>query len=123
MRSLLFIGATVAGVACMGIMPAKAATHLIPGIAARAQVGAVEDAGWRRRVYRRWGAPYATTRLHMATIIAHPRMAITRLHLSIRRIPTMRRIAITGRTTLPITRIARRVAWQRQPARLLGSTG
>jgi len=59
MRSLLFATATLVGVVCLGFMPAKAAPQLMPGIAAKAQIGAVEDVGWRRRAYRRYGPPYA----------------------------------------------------------------
>jgi hypothetical protein len=59
MRVLLFITAMLTGPICLGLVPAKAAPQLMPGIAAKAQVGAVEDVGWRRRAYRRYGPPYA----------------------------------------------------------------
>jgi len=59
MRALLFITTILAGLICMGLVPAEAAPQLMPGIAAKAQVGAVEDVGWRRRAYRRYGPPYA----------------------------------------------------------------
>jgi hypothetical protein len=59
MRTLLLITATLAGVICMSAVPAKAVPQPLPGIVAKAQVGAVEDVGWRRRAYRRYGPPYA----------------------------------------------------------------
>jgi hypothetical protein len=59
MRNPLFITALFAGVVCMGLVPAKAAPQLMLGIAAKAQAGAVEDVGYRRRYYRRYGPPYA----------------------------------------------------------------
>ena len=58
MRALLIIIAMLAGLIGIGLLPAKAAPQLMPGIAAKAQVGAV-DVGWRRRAYRRYGPPYA----------------------------------------------------------------
>lgn len=57
---LLFITALFTGVVCMGLVSAKAAPQLMLGIAAKAQAGAVEDVGYRRRYYRRrYGPPYA----------------------------------------------------------------
>ncbi len=58
MRTFLLIIAMLAGVVCMGLTPAKAAPQPMPGMAAaKAQVAAVEDIGWRRRYYRRYGYP------------------------------------------------------------------
>ncbi len=56
MRSLMFITALLPGAVCIAL-PAKAAPQPIPGIAAKAQIGAVEEVGWRRRYYRRWAYP------------------------------------------------------------------
>lgn len=59
MPSLLFITAMLAGLLCMSPTPANAVPQPMPGIAAKTQIGAVEDIGWRRRAYRHYGAPYA----------------------------------------------------------------
>jgi hypothetical protein len=54
----LFITATLAGVVCMGLVPAKAASSPMPGIAA-SQIGFIEDVGWRRRYWRYgYSVPY-----------------------------------------------------------------
>jgi hypothetical protein len=60
MRTVLFIIAMIGVAVCTGLVPAKAAP--MPGIAAtKAQVGSVEDVGWRRRYWRHYGyaVPYA----------------------------------------------------------------
>jgi hypothetical protein len=59
MRVLLLISALLAGSLSVGLLPAKAAPQLMQGIAAKAEIGAAEPIGWRRRAYRRWGPPYA----------------------------------------------------------------
>lgn len=54
----LFISAMIVGVVCIGIMSARAAPQPIPGITAtKAQAEPVEDVGYRRRYYRRYGYP------------------------------------------------------------------
>ena len=61
MRTILTMTAIVAGIACIGLTPARAAPQPMTGISsAEAHLGAVEDIGWRRR-YGRYGypAPYA----------------------------------------------------------------
>ena len=57
MRSLVFIAAMFGGVACIGLVPANAGPQLMPGIAAKAEIGVAEKVGWRWRYYRRY--PYA----------------------------------------------------------------
>ena len=58
MRTPLYITAMLAGLVGIGLLPAKATPQLMQGMADKAQIGAVEDVGWRRRAYRRWGPPY-----------------------------------------------------------------
>ena len=56
MRTVSLITAMIAGIACMGAVPTNAAP--MSGIAAtKAQVATVEDVGYRRRYYRRYGYP------------------------------------------------------------------
>jgi hypothetical protein len=58
MRTVLFSTAMFAGVVCMSLVPAKAAPQPMPGITAtKSQMGIVEEAGWRRRYYRRYAYP------------------------------------------------------------------
>jgi hypothetical protein len=62
MRTVLFITAMIGGVVCTGLVPAEAAPQPMSGIAAtKVQVGPVENVGWRRRYWRRYGyaVPYA----------------------------------------------------------------
>jgi hypothetical protein len=60
MRSPLLITAMLAGVVCMGVVPAKATPQPMPGIAAtKAQLAPVEDVGWRRRYRYGYPVPYA----------------------------------------------------------------
>ena len=59
MRILFFITSMLAGAVCMGLMPAEAAPRPTLSIAAKAQIRAVENVGWRRRYYRRYGYPHA----------------------------------------------------------------
>jgi hypothetical protein len=58
MRTLLYITA-IAGLVGISLLPAKATPQLMQGMADKAQVGTVEEVGWRRRAYRRWGTPHA----------------------------------------------------------------
>jgi hypothetical protein len=105
MRSPLFITAMLAGVVCMGVVPAKATPQPMPGIAAtKAQLAPVEDVGWRRRYRYGYPVPYAYYPLHMATITLRLRIGTT--HLYIRHTRTMRptHIGTTGLTMLPIER-------------------
>ena len=58
MRTLSFITTMIVGIACMCVMPAKANSPTMSGLAAaRAQVAVVEEVGWRKRYYRRYGYP------------------------------------------------------------------
>ena len=59
MRSLVFIIAVFGGISCVGLVPANAGPQLMPGIAAKAEIGVAEKVGWRSRYYRRYGYPYA----------------------------------------------------------------
>ena len=59
MRSLVFIIAMFGGIACVGLVPANAGPQLMPGIAAKAEIGVAEKVGWRWRYHRRYGYPYA----------------------------------------------------------------
>jgi hypothetical protein len=52
MRQVLLCCAVLAGIACIGIAPAKAAAHMKDGWSTPARL--VEKAGWRR-YYRRHG--------------------------------------------------------------------
>ena len=49
----------LAGVLCMDATPVKAIFQPTLGIAARAEVGVVEQVNGRRRYYRSYGYPYA----------------------------------------------------------------
>ena len=96
MRILFFITSMLAGAVCMGLMPAEAAPQPTLSIAAKAQIRAVENVGWRRRYYRRYGYPHAYyPPAYMATTTRRLPMGITRL--CIRRFPTMHPIDTTGR--------------------------
>jgi hypothetical protein len=58
MRTVLFSTAMLAGIVCLSSAPAKATPQPTSGIAAaQAQVAPVEDVGYRRRKYRRYGYP------------------------------------------------------------------
>jgi hypothetical protein len=57
-RSLNLIIAVVAAGLCMSLASAQAAPQPVISMLTKAHVGAVEDVGWRRRYYRRWGYPY-----------------------------------------------------------------
>lgn len=58
MRTVLFFTTTLAGIACLGLVPARTAPQPMPGMTAtKAQAAALEDAGYRRRYYRRYGYP------------------------------------------------------------------
>ena len=61
MRTVMLIAAMFAGALWMSPVPATAAApQARPEIAAaKAQVASVEEVGWRRRAYRRYGYPYA----------------------------------------------------------------
>jgi hypothetical protein len=57
MRTVLFSAAVIAGVVSMGIAPVKAVPSL-PGIGnTNIHVAPVENVGYRRRYYRRYGYP------------------------------------------------------------------
>lgn len=57
MRTVLSSAAVIAGVVCLGIAPVKA-TPLTPVIGnTNIHVAPVEDVGYRRRYYRRYGYP------------------------------------------------------------------
>ena len=59
MRIELTAAAMLAGVLCMDATPVKAIFQQTLGIAARAEVGVVEQVNGRRRYYRSYGYPYA----------------------------------------------------------------
>ena len=60
MRTFLFSTAMIAGVVCTGVAPARAAPQPVLGFTAtKVDVASVEDVGYRRRYYRRYGYPYA----------------------------------------------------------------
>ena len=64
---LVFItAAMIAGILCMGPTPANAVFQPTLGIAAKPEVGVVEQVNGRRRYYRSYGYPY-TILLHGAT--------------------------------------------------------
>ena len=56
MRTVVLSTAVIAGVVCMGLAPAKAAS--LPGISnSNLEVTSVKRVGFRRRYYRRYGYP------------------------------------------------------------------
>lgn len=58
MRTVVFSTVMIAGVAWLGLAPAKASSPTAPGIGhTNFQVSAVERVGFRRRFYRRYGYP------------------------------------------------------------------
>ena len=82
MRTISIIVMTAVAV-CTGVLPAKAAPQLVPGMSAlKAQAAAVEDVGYRRGYSRRNGYPlpyayygYCPPRAYWYYVPEYPRYA------------------------------------------------
>ena len=103
MRIELTAAAMLAGVLCMDATPVKAIFQPTLGIAARAEVGVVEQVNGRRRYYRSYGYPYAYNLSAWGSYCLLVPTGTTCLS-----IPVACRFGVADRTTRPIIDPGRR---------------